>query len=120
MTRRHRRDFLLDSGGVGALACRPGLLVAYLELLEQRFDGALLIPVPVLTEVRSGQRRSDTLIDQLITAIGAEKDVYAPLTPQAAARAGAGQCSKLDRTWRRISELHEQRVVAAGPPHART
>jgi hypothetical protein len=88
VTRRHRRDFLLDSGGVSALASSSGLLVAYLELLEQRFDGALLIPVPVLTEVRSGQRRSDTLIERLIKAIGAEEDVYAPLTPQAAARAG--------------------------------
>jgi poly(3-hydroxybutyrate) depolymerase len=67
---------LLDSGGVSALASSSGLLVAYLELLEQRFDGALLIPVPVLTEVRSGQRRSDTLIDRLIKAIGAEEDVY--------------------------------------------
>jgi hypothetical protein len=50
------------------------------ELLEQRFDGALLIPVPVLTEVRSGHRRSDALVDRLIKAIGAEGDIYAPLT----------------------------------------
>lgn len=32
----------------------------------------------------------------------------------------AGRRSKLDRTWRRISELHAQRIVAAGPPHTRT
>lgn len=44
MTGRPRRDFLLDSGGVSALAASRDLLVAYLELLEQRFDGALLIP----------------------------------------------------------------------------
>lgn len=41
MTGRHRRDFLLDSGGVSALARSRDLLVAYLELLELRFDGAL-------------------------------------------------------------------------------
>lgn len=74
MNRRHRRDFLLDSGAASALAASPGLLVAYLELLERRFDGALLIPIPVLTEVRSGQRRPDTLLDRLIKAIGAEAD----------------------------------------------
>ena len=96
MTRRHRRDFLLDSGGVSALAADPGMLVAYLELLEKRFDGAMLIPVPVLTEVRSGQRRSDTLLDRLIKAIGAEEDVYAPLTAQAAARAGVLRAEAAD------------------------
>ena len=84
MTRRHRRDFLLDSGGVSALAASRDLLLAYLELLEQRFDGALLIPIPVLTEVRSGQRGPDALIDRLIKAIGAVDDIYEPLTPVAA------------------------------------
>lgn len=39
MTSRPRRDFLLDSGGVSALAASRDLLIAYLELLEQRFDG---------------------------------------------------------------------------------
>jgi hypothetical protein len=64
VTSRPRRDFLLDSGGVSALAASRDLLLAYLELLEQRFDGALLIPIPVLTEVRSGHRRSDALVDR--------------------------------------------------------
>ena len=39
MTGRPRRDFLLDSGGVSALARSRDLLVAYLELLTSRFDG---------------------------------------------------------------------------------
>jgi hypothetical protein len=85
---RPRRDFLLDSGGVSALAVDRDLLAAYLELLRLRFDGALLVPVPVLTEVRSGHRRSDVLVDRLIKAIGAEGDIYAPLTVAAAIRAG--------------------------------
>lgn len=84
MTSRPRRDFLLDSGGVSALAADRDLLAGYLELLRLRFDGALLIPVPVLTEVRSGRRRSDVLVDRLVNAIGAERDVYAPLTVAAA------------------------------------
>jgi predicted nucleic acid-binding protein len=111
VTRRHRRDFLLDSGGVSELASSPGLLVAYLELLEQRFDGALLIPVPVLTEVRSGQRRSDTLLDRLIKAIGAKEDVYAPLTPQAAARAGVLRAQAARRSHRTIS-MTDAQIVA--------
>ena len=75
MTSRPRRDFLLDSGGVSALAADRDLLAAYLDLLRLRFDGALLIPIPVLKEVRSDNRRSDALIDRLIKAIGAEGDV---------------------------------------------
>lgn len=113
MTRRHRRDFLLDSGAVSPLASSSGLLVAYLELVQQRFDGALLIPVPVLTEVRSGQRRSDTLLDRLIKAIGAEKDVYAPLTPQAAARAGVLRAQAARRSHRTISTADAQVVAMA-------
>jgi hypothetical protein len=53
VTSRPRRDFLLDSGGVSALAADRDLLVAYLQLLKLRLSGALLIPIPVLTEVRS-------------------------------------------------------------------
>jgi len=75
VTSRPRRDFLLDSGGVSALAADRDLLAAYLDLLRLRFDGALLIPIPVLKEVRSDNRRSDALIDRLIKAIGAEGDV---------------------------------------------
>jgi hypothetical protein len=60
VTRRHRRDFLLDSGGVSALAASRDLLLAYLELFEQQSMGALLMPVPVLTEVRTGHRLWNT------------------------------------------------------------
>jgi hypothetical protein len=40
VTSRSRRDFLLDSGGVSALAANRDLLVAYLELLKLRLTGA--------------------------------------------------------------------------------
>jgi predicted RNase H-like nuclease len=113
VTSRHRRDFLLDSGGVSALAASRDLLVAYLELLEQRFDGALLIPIPVLTEVRSGQRGPDALIDRLIKAIGAKDDIYAPLTPAAATRAGVLRTEALQLSRRDISTTDAQVVAMA-------
>jgi hypothetical protein len=113
VTRRSRRDFLLDSGAVSALAASRNLLVAYLELLEQRFDGALLIPVPVLTEVRSGHRGPDALVDRLIKALGAEDAVYAPLTVQAASRAGVLRTEALALSRRVISTTDAQLVAMA-------
>lgn len=113
MTSRPRRDFLLDSGGVSALAANRDLLLAYLELLEQRFDGALLIPIPVLTEVRSGNRGPDALVDRLIKAIGAEGDVYVPLTVTAAARAGVLRARALQLSRHDISTTDAQIVATA-------
>jgi hypothetical protein len=113
VTRRHRRDFLLDSGGVNALAASRDLLVAYLELLELRFDGALLIPAPVLTEVRSAHRGPDTLVDRLIKAIGAEDDTYAPLTVEAATRAGVLRTEALALSRHDISPTDAQVVAMA-------
>ncbi len=113
MTRRHRRDFLLDSSGVSALAASRDLLVAYLEVLEQQFDGALLIPVPVLTEVRSGHRGPDTLVDRLIKAIGAEGEIYAPLTVEAAMRAGVLRTEALSLSRHDVSTTDAQIVAMA-------
>lgn len=130
MTSRPRRDFLLDSGGVSALAADRDLLVAYLDLLRLCFDGALLIPIPVLTEVRSGNRRSDALVDRLIKAIGAEREIYAPLTVAAAVRAGVlrGEASRGSRrdistTDAQIVAMAEERsyrcavTIITGDPH---
>ncbi len=113
MTSRPRRDFLLDSGGVSALAANRDLLAGYLELLRLRFDGALLVPVPVLTEVRSGHRRSDVLVDRLIKAIGAEGDIYAPLTVDAAVRAGVLRAEASRQSRRAISTTDAQIVAIA-------
>jgi hypothetical protein len=113
VTRRHRRDFLLDSGGISALAASRDLLVAYLELLERRFDGALLIPVPVLTEVRSDHRGPDALVDRLVKAIGAEDDIYAPLTVEAATRAGLLRTEALPLARHDISTTDAQIVAMA-------
>lgn len=113
MTSRPRRDFLLDSGGVSALAANRDLLAAYLELLRLRFDGALLVPVPVLTEVRSGHRHSDVLVDRLIKAIGAEGGTYAPLTVNAAVRAGVLRAEASRQSRREISTTDAQIVAIA-------
>jgi rRNA maturation endonuclease Nob1 len=113
VTSRPRRDFLLDSGGVSALAADRDLLAAYLDLLMLRFNGALLVPVPVLTEVRSGQRRSDVPVDRLIKAIGAEGDIYAPLTVAAVIRAGVLRAEALRRSRRDISTTDAQVVAIA-------
>jgi predicted nucleic acid-binding protein len=113
VTSRSRRDFLLDSGGVSALAADRDLLAGYLELLRLRFDGALLVPVPVLTEVRSGHRRSDVLVDRLIKAIGAEGNIYAPLTVDAAVRAGVLRAEASRQSHREISTTDAQIVAIA-------
>jgi predicted nucleic acid-binding protein len=113
VTSRPRRDFLLDSGGVSALAADRDLLTGYLELLRLRFDGALLVPIPVLTEVRSGHRRSDVLVDRLIKAIGAEHDIYTPLTVHAAVRAGVLRDAASRQSPREISTTDAQIVAIA-------
>jgi hypothetical protein len=51
---QHRRDFLLDSGAISALAANSRLAYDYFELLRRRFNGSLLIPMPVIAEVRTG------------------------------------------------------------------
>ncbi len=48
----------------------------------------MFIPVPVLTEVRTGDPRKDVAVDRLINAIGGEDGAYLLLSPNAASRAG--------------------------------
>jgi len=109
---RHRRDFLLDSTGVSALAGNRNLLVAYIDIIAQRFDGALLIPVPVLTEARSGHRRTDVLIDRLIKTIGGPEGAYVVHTPGVASRTGVLRTEALEAGAKEISAIDAQ-VVAA-------
>jgi hypothetical protein len=119
VTRSHRRDFLLDSGGVSALAADRDLLVGYLKLLKLSLDGALLIPIPVLTEVRSGRRRSDALVDRLIKAIGAEEDMYMSLTVQAATRAGVLRTQALSLSSPHDISPTDAQVVAMAEERSR-
>lgn len=81
MSSRHRRDFLLDSGAVTALATNKDLLADYLTLLKTKYDGSLLIPIAVVGEFRTGDPRKDLATDRLINAISRRQQrVYLPLT----------------------------------------
>jgi hypothetical protein len=87
---RHRRDFLLDSGAVTALATNKDLLDGYLTWLKTKYDGSILIPMPVVIEFRSGDPRKDVLVDRLINAMRKRQErVYLPLDLELAERAGA-------------------------------
>lgn len=89
MSPQHRRDFLLDSGAVTALAADTSLLEAYERMLENRFNGSLLIPMAVVGEFRTGDPRYDVPVDRLINAMRRRQEmVYVPLTLQIAERAG--------------------------------
>ena len=113
MVGRHRRDFLLDSGAVSALASDETRLRGYLRVAALQFDGAILIPVPVLTEVRSGRRRTDVQVDRLLAAIGPGESVFAPLTITAASRAGVLRASAQRGRRRPISAIDAQIVAIA-------
>ena len=113
MTKRHRRDLVLDSGGVSALAADRALLLLYLGLLQERFDGAILLPIPVLTEVRTGHRSSDVLLDRLIRALGAEDEMYLPLDVASASRAGILRAAALAKGGRVVSVTDAQVVALA-------
>lgn len=113
MTTRHRRDFVLDSGAVTALAAQRDVLASYLMLLRTRYDGSLLIPVPVLTEVRTGRRATDVPVDRLIKAIGAEGEMFLPLDVAAASRAGVLRAQALAAGGRLISTTDAQVVAIA-------
>ena len=69
--------------------------------------------MPVLTEIRSGHRGPDTLVDRLIKAIGAEDDIYAPLTVEAAMRAGVLRTEALSLSRHDISTTDAQIVAMA-------
>jgi hypothetical protein len=89
VTRGERRDFLLDSGAVSALASDENLLVAYKRLLELAVAGSLHIPSPVMSEVRTGKLKYDALVDRMIKRIGAPQvDVYIPGSVETDNRAG--------------------------------
>lgn len=113
MSPQHRRDFLLDSGAVTALAANRRLLKAYQGMFENRFDGSLLIPIPVLTEVRTGDPRFDVPVDRLINDIRGDDPVYVPLTVDIATRAGVLRTQARASGHADISAIDAQIVAMA-------
>jgi hypothetical protein len=86
---QHRRDLLLDSGAVTALATNPSLFDAYQTLLKTKYDGSILIPMAVVGEFRTGDPRKEVLVDRFINAVAKTQDtVYVPLTLEIAAYGG--------------------------------
>jgi hypothetical protein len=82
-------------------------------LVTEEHDGLILVPVPVPTEVRSGRRSTDVLVDRLLGAIGVTSSIYAPLTVETASRAGVLRATAQAGRRRPISAIDAQ-VVASG------
>jgi hypothetical protein len=112
---RHRRDFLLDSGAVTALATNKELIADYVQLLDEDYNGSILIPLPVVIEFSSGDPRKDVLVDRFINAvIKTQGTVYLPLTSLALAkRAGALRAEAQARTTNKISPIDALIVAIA-------
>ncbi len=65
-----RRDFLLDSGAVTHLAAYPNAAAAWLREIANRYDEpSVLVPVPVISECRTGDPRRDAPVDRLFSMI---------------------------------------------------
>jgi len=79
----------LDSGGVTALSRNKDHLAAYLHSIRVDFDGAILLPTPILAEVHTGISRIDVITARLLKAIGGDA---AHIEPSSA-------------TWKRAGEL---------------
>jgi len=82
-----RRDLLLDSSAVSALAADRELLAIYLRVL-QRQRGALLIPMVAMGDAYTCGPDERALVDRLIEEISVDGDVFVHLTLETARRAG--------------------------------
>jgi hypothetical protein len=71
----------------------------------------MLIPVPVLTEVRSASRRRDVLVDRLIAALG--RPAFADLTVATADHAGFLRATVQPGRRQPISAIDAQLVAIA-------
>ena len=102
---------------VSALAADRELLAAYLRVLEGHLYGALLIPSFVMTEAYTAPPDERALGDRLIEEISGEEDVFIPLTPESAGRAGELRHKALARSPReegsRINSLTNCAVVVS-------
>jgi hypothetical protein len=110
---RHRRELLLDSGAISALAGDDKRLDAVKLLLKTDYDGALRIPITVMTECRTGDPRYDTQLDRLLNRITVGDDLYIPVTYELANRAGVLRYEALKVTDRDISPIDAQVVAIA-------
>jgi hypothetical protein len=111
---RHRRELLLDSGAVSALAGDDKRLDALKLLLKTTYRGSLRIPIPVMTECRTGDPRRDARLNHLLNRIDAGDEFYIPLTIDLANRAGVLRYEALKRhPGEDISPIDAQVVAIA-------
>jgi hypothetical protein len=82
-----RQDLLLDGSAVSALAADRELLAVYLRILR-RTNGALLIPLVVMTDAYTCGPDERALVDRFIEEISVDGDVFLHLTFEEARRAG--------------------------------
>ena len=112
-----RSDLLLDGAAVSALAADRELLTAYLRVLEKSLYGMLLIPSFIMIEAYTAPPDERALVDRLIEEISGEEDVFIPLTPESAGRAGELRHKALARSPReegsRMNSLTNCAVVVS-------
>jgi hypothetical protein len=89
VTRGERRDFLLDTGAVSALAGDDKLLRSYTRLLDREVVGSLHIPSPVQSESHTGKAKYDALVDRMVNRLSRPGvKVYIPSSVEIDRRAG--------------------------------
>lgn len=82
-----RRTFVLDSGGLIALASDEQLKALWFNEIARWEQSLIVVPATVLTETITGYP-SDAKMNRLINQIGPEADVVVPTTAAIGRRAG--------------------------------
>jgi rRNA maturation endonuclease Nob1 len=116
-----RRDFVLDTGAILYFARDLTELAQWLTQIAALYtDPAVVIPVPVMTEIRTGSPRSDTNLDRVIAALTNRDDPDAHwlgLTVANSNRAGVlrtlGMNARVTGAKTRISPVDAQVVAIA-------
>ena len=98
-----------------ALATNKDLLADYVQMLDEDYDGSILIPMVVVPEFTSGDPRKEVSVDRFINAlIKTQGSVYLPLTSVALAkRAGALRTEVKESKRRKVSPIDALIVAIA-------
>lgn len=123
-----RRDFVLDTGALLNFARDLTEFFQWLKQIGQLYsDPAVLVPVPVMTEIRTGSPRYDTSVDLVIAGITDPTNPdssWLDLTVTNANRAGVlrtlGMNARVTGAKTRISAVDAQVVALAEECSART
>jgi len=116
-----RRDFVLDTGALIAFAGNLTEFAQWLLQIDRLYSAPMVfIPVPVMTEIRTGSLRSDASVDRVIGAItnsDAPDAHWLDLTVTNAKRAGVlrtlGMNARVSGAKTRISAVDAQVVALA-------